>query len=157
LFKQCCYCFVWCTVYHLSVCRKVNRQSKDNLSYTMPQLPTTLPTHEGPSAFHREFKNNYFKCHNYRQLYRRTKVRRHFTENSKKLLENATIIDDLTGGIKSVGHLSTGQYYRQNHQWNVRIPKGGVLNASLTAWGCRRNYRRASKDMEGNYKTSPME
>ena len=36
--------FVRCTVYHLSVCRKVNRQYKDNLSCTMPQLPMSIPT-----------------------------------------------------------------------------------------------------------------
>jgi len=32
LFKHCCYCFVRWTIYHLSVCRKVNRQYKYNLS-----------------------------------------------------------------------------------------------------------------------------
>jgi len=31
--------------------------------------------------------------------------------------------------------LSAGQYYRHNHRRTVRIPKGGALNASLTALG----------------------
>jgi len=52
LFKHCCYCFVRWTVYHLSVCRKVNRQYKHHLSCTL---------------------------HYHRRPYRRITVRRHFT------------------------------------------------------------------------------
>jgi hypothetical protein len=32
----------------------------------------SIPTDISPSAFHREFKNNYLKCHNHRPEYRRT-------------------------------------------------------------------------------------
>jgi hypothetical protein len=42
----------------------------------MPQSPTSIPTDmypTNPSAFHRELKNIYWKCHNHRRLYRRTK------------------------------------------------------------------------------------
>jgi len=76
LFKHCCYCFVRWTIYHLSVCRKVNRQSKYNLSCTM----------------------NY-----HRRKYRRTKVHRHLTESSKIITRNATIIDELSDDPQSVG------------------------------------------------------
>jgi hypothetical protein len=35
LFKHCCYCFMRWTVCNLSICRKVNRQYKHNLSCTL--------------------------------------------------------------------------------------------------------------------------
>ena len=76
LFKQCCYCFVRCTVYHLSVCKKVNRQYKHHLSCTM---------------------------HYHRRPYRRTHVRRYFTKSWKIFTGNATITDDFADGLPSVG------------------------------------------------------
>jgi len=76
LFKHYCYYFVQWTVYHLSVCRKVNRQYKYNLSCTM----------------------NY-----HRRQYRRMKVRRHFTESWKIITGNATITDELSDDPQSVG------------------------------------------------------
>jgi hypothetical protein len=150
LFKHCCYCFVQWTIYHLSFCRKVKRQYKHNLSCTMQQLPTSIPTDSSPSAFHREFKNNYLKCHNHRCLYRRNNVHRHFTESSKIITWNATITDVQTDRCTSVGKLSAGQCYWQNYRRTVWIPKGGDLNASLTAPACRWNYRQTTKNMEGD-------
>jgi len=64
-----------------------------------------------PSAFHKEFENNYLKCHNHRRLYRR---------------------------IKSVGKFSAGEVHRQHYWQTARIPKGCALNASLTASSYRR-------------------
>jgi hypothetical protein len=67
LFKHCCYCFVRRTVYHLSVCMKVNRQYKHHLSCTLHYhrripvrrhftvailSPTTLRTDSSLSVFH---------------------------------------------------------------------------------------------------------
>jgi len=63
---------------------------------------------------------------------------------------NATIIDEFADGFQSIGMLSVGQYYRQIHRWTVRISKGSALNASLTVSRYRRNYRRTTKNMEGN-------
>jgi len=78
LFKHCCYCFVRWTVYHLSVCRKVNRQCKYNLSCTIHYH--RRPYRRTPSAFHRELKNNYWKCHIHRWTFWRPTIHRHFTE-----------------------------------------------------------------------------
>jgi hypothetical protein len=69
LFKHCCYYFVRWTVYHLSVCRKVNRQYKYNLTCTL---------------------------HYHRRPYRWTKIRQYFTENWKIITGNATITNDLS-------------------------------------------------------------
>ena len=73
----------------------------------MPQSPTFVPTVICPSTFHREFENNYLKCHNHRRLYRQNNVRRHFTESSKIITWNATITDVYTDGYKSIGKLPT--------------------------------------------------
>jgi len=75
LFKHCCYCFVRWIVYHLSVCRKVNRQYKHHLSCTM---------------------------HYHQRPYRWTHVRRYFTETWKIFTGNATITDDFADGLLSV-------------------------------------------------------
>jgi hypothetical protein len=131
LFKHCCYCFMRWTVYHLSVCRKINKQYKHHLSYTL---------------------------HYHRRLYWRIPVLRHFTVASLEIPQpsptplwtdtsssafhssvpgNAiTITDEFTDGYQSVNI--------------VRIPKGWALNASLTVCICRRNYWRTAKNMEGN-------
>jgi len=58
LFKHCCYCFVRWTIYHLSVCKKLNRQYKHHLSCTL---------------------------HYYRRPYRQIPVRRHFTMASLEM------------------------------------------------------------------------
>jgi hypothetical protein len=141
----------------------------------MPQSLTNLPTTQNPSAFHRELKNNYWKCHNHRrpcrrnmsafhrelknnywkchnhrQTFRRPELRRHFTESWKIITGNATITDECSDGFQSIGMLSAGQYYRPNHRRTVWIPKGSALNASLTASFCQRNYRRTAKNIEGN-------
>ena len=75
LFKHYCYCFVRWIVYHLSVCRKVNRQYKHQLSCTM---------------------------HYHQRPYRWTHVRRYFTESWKIFTGNATITDDFADGLLSV-------------------------------------------------------
>jgi len=80
----------------------------------------------------------------------RTTVHRHITESWKNITGNATITDDVADGFQSVGMLSVGQNYRQNHWRTVRIPKGRALNASLTASICWQNYWLPAKNMEGN-------
>jgi hypothetical protein len=60
-------------VCNLSVCRKVNRQYKHNLSCTV---------------------------HDHRRPYRRIIVRRHFIESFTR---NATITDDFEDGLQSIG------------------------------------------------------
>ena len=77
-------------------------------------------------------KNNYWKCHNHRRIYRRIHrhpyrwnyVRWHLTESLKIITWNATIIDDHTDVIMSIGNLSVGKFYWQKYRRNVRIPKG---------------------------------
>ena len=93
----------------------------------MPQSPRSLPTDITPSAFHREFENNYLKCHNHRRPCRRIYSRRHFTESSKIITWNATITDVYTDNYKSVGKLSAGQVYRQKYWRTARIPKDCAL------------------------------
>ena len=124
LFKHCCYCFVRWTVYHLSFCRKVNRQYKYNIYCTVQQLPTSIPTDSHLSASHREFKNNYSKCHTHRRKYRRTNIHRHLIESSKIITRNATITDGYTDVIMSVGNLLVDKFYQQKYQRNVQILKG---------------------------------
>ena len=163
LFKHCYYCFVRWTVCNLSVCKKVNRQYKHNLS-------CTLLYHWRP--------------------YRRIKVRRPFTIASlempqsssmnlrmdyslsafhSSLTGNATIItDDFANGLSPSAfyrgwwkwhnhrricrrnpvrqHWSAVHNHRQVHWWTVRISKGEALNASLIACRCRRT----AKNMEGS-------
>jgi hypothetical protein len=76
LFKHCYYCFVRWTICNLSVCKKVNRQYKHNLSctlhyhgrpywrikvrqpFTVASSPTTLRTDYSPSAFHSNLTGN---------------------------------------------------------------------------------------------------
>ena len=112
LLKHCCYCFVRWTVYHLSFCRKVNRQYKYNISCAVQQLPTNSL----PSASHREFKNNYLKCHNHRRPYRWTHVFQHLTESSKIITRNATITDDDTDGLtSSASHREFENNYSKRH------------------------------------------
>jgi hypothetical protein len=118
----------------------------------MPQSPTSLPTDINPSTFHREFENNYLKCHNHRHTYQRIYIRRHFTESSKIITWNATITNVPPDRYTSVGTLSAGQFYRHNYRRTVRIPKGCALNAYLTASDYRRNYWRTTKKMEGHLK-----
>jgi hypothetical protein len=113
----CCYYFVRWTVNNISVCRKVNRQYKHNLSCTV---------------------------HDHRRLYQRITVRRHFTESFTR---NAIITDDFVDGLRPSAfhrecwkchnhrrlcnritvrrHLSAVHNYRQIHRQTVRIPKGG--------------------------------
>jgi len=49
----------------------------------MPQSPTTLQTDYRASAFHRELKKYYWKCHNHRRCGGRIPVRRHVVGGSK--------------------------------------------------------------------------
>jgi len=100
--------------------------------------------------FHRELKNNYWKCHNHRRTFRRPTIRLHFTKSCKIITGNAIITNECADGFKFVDMLSAGQFYRQNHRRTVRIPKDGALTASLTVSGCQRNYRWTTKNMEGN-------
>ena len=83
LFKHCCYCFVWWTVYHWIFYRKVNRKYKHNISCTLnnhrhPYWRTAVRQHLIESS-----KIITAKYHNHRRPYRRTVVRRHLTESSK--------------------------------------------------------------------------
>jgi len=82
LFKHCCYCFVRWTVYHLSFCRKENKQYK---------------------------YNHFVQCHNHRRQYQQNIIRRHFTESLKTITSNATFTDVNTDRILSVGVLSAGK------------------------------------------------
>ena len=90
----------------------------------MPQSPTTIPTDSSPSTSHREFENNYSKCHNHRLTYRQTWVRRHLAKSSKIITQNSTITDEHANGFKFVDNLSVGKCYRQKYRRNMRIPKG---------------------------------
>ena len=83
MFKHCCYYFVRWTVYHLSVCRKVNRQYKYNLSCTMHYHRHPYRRNKVRRHFTESWKIITGKCHNYRKLCRRPTVRRHFTKSWK--------------------------------------------------------------------------
>jgi hypothetical protein len=86
LFKHCYYCFVWWTVCNLSVCKKVNRQYKHNLS-------CTLHYHRRPYRrikVHRPFTVASLECHNHhRWLCGRITVRRHFTVASLEMPQSS--------------------------------------------------------------------
>jgi len=115
------------TVCNLSVCRKVNRQYKHNLSCTV-QSPMSIPTDYSPSTFHREL---HWKFHNHRRPYRRITVHQHFTESCTG---NATITDDCTDGYHpSAFHKEWWKCH--NHQWiTVRrhFTKSCTGNAIIT-------------------------
>jgi hypothetical protein len=82
-------------------------ESSKIITWNATQSSTATPTDLRPSAFHREFENNYLKCH--------------------------PITDGHTDAFKSVGKLSAVQFYRQHYRRTARISKGCALNAPLTA------------------------
>jgi hypothetical protein len=95
---------------------------------------TISPTALSPSAFHREFKNNYLKCHpitdGNTDGISPSVFHREFENNYLKCHQ---ITDGHTDEFKYVGKLSAVQFYRQHYWRTARISKGCALNAPLTA------------------------
>jgi len=82
----------------------------------MPLSSTAIPTDSLPSAFHKELKNNYLKCHCHRRPYQRTNFRRHFTKSWKIITWNATIANVHTDGQRpSAFHRELKNNYLKCH------------------------------------------
>jgi hypothetical protein len=84
-------------VCNLSVCRKVNRQYKHNLSYIVHNHRHLYQRITRPSTFHRELHKYLLEMPISPTLISTDTVRQHFIESCT---ENATIIDDSTNGYR---------------------------------------------------------
>ena len=136
----------------VDISQRVRKQLREMPQSPMPlptDSPTPTPTDLSSSASHREFENNYRKCHYQWRLYRRLHrhirrwiyYRRYLTESSKTITQNATITD----GIKFVGNLS-GPKLTIEILTECANSKEFALNEPLTA----SDYRRSAENIEGN-------
>ena len=117
---NCCYCFVRWAVCSLSVCRKINRQYKHNLSCTVHSHRRLYWQINRPSASHKEL-------HKY-WLYRRTQ--------SVGISQRAVEMPQSLTWIPMdciCQHLSVVHNYQQNHRREFH--RAGI-NASLVACTC---------------------
>jgi len=126
LFKYCCYCFVRWTICNLSVCRKINRQYKHNLSCILhyhrrpyrriiAHRHFTVASLEMPQASPMTLCTDYSRQHftiaslempqPSPMTWRTDYVRRHFKESGG----NATITDEFVDGYSQSAFVGNSQ------------------------------------------------
>ena len=143
LFKHCCYCFVWWTVYHWIFFRKVNRKYNHNTSCTLnnhrrPYRRTPVRQHLTESS-----KIITPKCHNHR----RTPVRRHLTESSK-IITPTSIQTTLSTSIPT--DIRPSASYREFENNYTEMPH------SPTSIPTETSPSTSHKEFENNYTEMPQ-